>query len=41
MNQNQTMNQKSDSSLSLETIIALGLFSWLTISLILMGFGIW
>jgi hypothetical protein len=41
MNQNQTMNQKSDSSLSLETIIAIGLFGWLTISMILMGFGIW
>jgi hypothetical protein len=41
MNQNQTMNQKSESSLSLEAIIALGLFGWLTLSMILMGFGIW
>ena len=41
MNQNETMSQKTGSSLSLETIIALGLFGWLTISMILMGFGIW
>jgi hypothetical protein len=41
MSQNQTMNRKPESSLSLETIIALGLFGWLTISMILMGFGIW
>jgi hypothetical protein len=41
MDQNQTMNRKPESSLSLETIIALGLFGWLTISVILMGFGIW
>ncbi len=41
MNQNQTIHEKSDSSTSLETIIAIGLFGWLTISMILMGFGIW
>lgn len=41
MNENQTVNRKSQSSLSLETIIALGLFGWLTVSMILMGFGIW
>ena len=41
MNHNETMNQKTGSSLSLETIIAFGLFGWLTISMILMGFGIW
>lgn len=41
MNENQTVNGKSQSSLSLETIIALGLFGWLTVSMILMGFGIW
>jgi len=41
MNENQTINRKSQPSLSLETIIALGLFGWLTISMILMGFGIW
>jgi len=41
MNQNQIMEQKAGSSLSLETIIALGLFGWLTVSMILMGFGIW
>jgi len=41
MNQNQITEQKPGSSLSLETIIALGLFGWLTVSMILMGFGIW
>ena len=41
MEQNNTMNEKPASSLSLETIIALGLFGWLTISMIFMGLGIW
>lgn len=40
-NQNHPVHEKSDSSLSLEAIIALGLFGWLTISMILMGLGIW
>jgi hypothetical protein len=38
---NNTMNEKPASSLSLETIIAVGLFGWLTVSMILMGLGIW
>lgn len=41
MNQNRTIHEKPDSSVSLETIIAIGLFGWLTISMILMGLGIW
>ncbi|NWF73422.1 MAG: hypothetical protein HXY51_10345 [Nitrospirae bacterium] len=31
----------ADSSLSLETRIAMGLFGWLALSLALMGLGIW
>jgi hypothetical protein len=29
------------SSMSLETIIAMGLFGWLALSMTLMGLGIW
>ncbi len=37
-----TPNQKSKpSSMSLETIIAMGLFGWLALSMTLMGLGIW
>lgn len=41
---NQTENSKdgsSDWTLSLEAIIAMGLFGWLALSMTLMGFGIW
>jgi len=31
----------NDSKTSLETIIALGLFGWLALSMTLMGLGIW
>jgi hypothetical protein len=41
MNHDQLMNGKSDNSLRLETIIAMGLFGWLALSLTLMGLGIW
>jgi len=34
-------DQKSDSSVSLETVIAMGLFGWLALSVTLMGLGIW
>lgn len=34
-------NHKSDSSISLETVIAMGLFGWLALSVTLMGLGIW
>jgi len=34
-------DRKSDSSLSLETAIAMGLFGWLALSMTLMGLGIW
>ncbi|MDF0644345.1 MAG: hypothetical protein P0111_09950 [Nitrospira sp.] len=34
-------DQRSDSSVSLETVIAVGLFGWLALSMTLMGLGIW
>jgi len=33
--------QKRNSSVTLETIIAMGLFGWLALSMTLMGLGIW
>jgi hypothetical protein len=41
---NQTENSKdgsSDWTVSLEAIIAMGLFGWLALSMTLMGLGIW
>jgi hypothetical protein len=37
----QTMKNKSNNSSSLETVIAMGLFGWLALSMTLMGLGIW
>ncbi len=37
----QTTGAKSDSTSHLETIIAMGLFGWLALSMTLMGLGIW
>ena len=34
-------DKQSASPTSLETIIAIGLFGWLALSMTLMGFGIW
>ncbi|OQW37011.1 MAG: hypothetical protein A4E19_14865 [Nitrospira sp. SG-bin1] len=31
----------SDSRITLETIISVGVFGWLTIGMVLMGLGIW
>lgn len=36
-----SMKEKTATSVSLETIIAMGLFCWLALSMTLMGFGIW
>lgn len=42
MNSSQHQREKdSESTTSLETIIALGLFGWLALSMTLMGLGIW
>lgn len=37
----QMVNNKSNTSMSLETVIAMGLFGWLALSMTLMGLGIW
>jgi hypothetical protein len=39
--QTQPKNEQSESSMSLETIIAMSLFGWLALSMTLMGLGIW
>ena len=40
-NQDHSVKEKTGTSLSLETIIAMGLFGWLALSMALMGLGIW
>ena len=39
--QDHSAKEKNPLSLSLETIIALGLFGWIALSMALMGLGIW
>jgi hypothetical protein len=42
MNSSQNQREKSsEPTTSLETIIAVGLFGWLALSMTLMGLGIW
>jgi hypothetical protein len=40
-NQDHSAKEKTDTSLSLETIIAMGLFGWIALSMTLMGLGVW
>jgi len=40
-NQDQNAKEKTDTSMSLKTIIAMGLFGWIALSMALMGLGIW
>ena len=40
-NQSRNSQDRSDSVLTLEAIIAMGLFGWLALSMTLMGLGIW
>ena len=40
-NQDPSVKEKADTSVSLETIIAMGLFGWIALSMALMGLGIW
>jgi hypothetical protein len=35
------MKEKVEKSISLESVIAMGLFGWLALSMALMGLGIW
>lgn len=40
-NADSSVKQKTDSSVTLETVIAIGLFGWIALSMTLMGLGIW
>ena len=35
------VKEKADASMSLETLIAMGLLGWIALSMALMGLGIW
>jgi hypothetical protein len=37
----RNLKEKADTSMSLETLIAMGLFGWIALSMALMGLGIW
>jgi hypothetical protein len=37
----QTQVQQQDKGISLETMIAVGVFGWLAIGMVMMGLGIW
>ncbi len=39
--QDRNVKEKADTSMSLETLIAMGLFGWIALSMALMGLGIW
>jgi hypothetical protein len=39
--QDHSVKEKTDTFISLETIIAMGLFGWIALSMALMGLGIW
>jgi hypothetical protein len=40
-NQDRNVKEKTDTSINLETLIAMGLFGWIALSFALMGLGIW
>jgi len=40
-NHDRDVKEKADTSISLETVIAMGLFGWIALSMALMGLGIW
>ena len=39
--QAQTQVQPQDKGISIETMIAVGVFGWLAIGVVMMGLGIW
>lgn len=39
--QNSSTKEQSDSSMSLENVIAMGIFGWIALSMTMMGLGIW
>jgi hypothetical protein len=40
-NQDHRVKEKTATSISLETLIALGIFGWIALSMALMALGIW
>ena len=40
-NPDHNVKEKADASMSLETVIAMGIFGWIALSMALMGLGIW
>ena len=40
-NPGHNVKEKADTSMSLETVIAMGIFGWIALSMALMGLGIW
>ena len=40
-NQDRRAKEKTDTSISLETLIAMGICGWIALSMALMGLGIW
>ena len=40
-NPDHNVKEKADTSMSLETVIAMGIFGWIALSMALMGMGIW
>ena len=40
-NQDHDVKEKTATSMSLETLIAMGLLGWIALSMALMGLGIW
>ena len=39
--QDHSVKEKTETSMSLETLIAMGLFGWIALSMALMGLGVW
>ena len=39
--QDHNVKEKTDTSVSLETLIAMGIFGWIALSMALMALGIW
>jgi hypothetical protein len=39
--QDHSVKEKAATSISLETLIAMGIFGWIALSMALMGLGIW
>ncbi len=40
-NRDHRAKEQTDNSMSLETVIAMGIFGWIALSMTMMGLGIW